>query len=111
MITNATATAAAASSFEPDFVFPLENVTVAQGRDGLYSNKSNEIFTCIASSDCHPPSYALTHCSSHGGPWNRIVQKSSIASTLLSQKKTAKSDGSQMEECVQHRMRALDHAA
>lgn len=33
--------AAAASSFEPDFVFPLENVTVAQGRDGLYLNKSN----------------------------------------------------------------------
>lgn len=39
--TNATAAAApAASSFEPDFVFPLENVTVAQGRDGLYLNKS-----------------------------------------------------------------------
>lgn len=34
---------AAASSFEPDFVFPLENVTVAQGRDGLYLNKSNKI--------------------------------------------------------------------
>lgn len=40
MITDATAAGAAASSFEPDFVFPLENVTVAQGRDGLYLNKS-----------------------------------------------------------------------
>ena len=28
-----------ASAFEPDFVFPLENVTVAQGRDAT--------FTCV----------------------------------------------------------------
>lgn len=27
------------SAFEPDFVFPLENVTVAQGRDA--------VFTCV----------------------------------------------------------------
>lgn len=39
---NRTKTAAAASSFEPDFTIPLENVTVAQGRDGLYLNKSNK---------------------------------------------------------------------
>lgn len=48
-IPKQTCTAGAASAFEPDFVFPLENVTVAQGRDGLYSNKSNEIFTCVES--------------------------------------------------------------
>lgn len=29
----------AVSAFEPDFVFPLENVTVAQGRDAT--------FTCV----------------------------------------------------------------
>lgn len=29
----------AASAFEPDFVFPLENVTIAQGRDAT--------FTCV----------------------------------------------------------------
>lgn len=28
-----------ASAFEPDFVFPLENVTIAQGRDAT--------FTCV----------------------------------------------------------------
>lgn len=59
MLSERTYTAGAASAFEPDFVFPLENVTVAQGRDGLYSNKSNQIFTCVASSDRHPPTFAL----------------------------------------------------
>lgn len=32
----------AASALEPDFVFPLENVTVAQGRDGLYNKREKE---------------------------------------------------------------------
>ncbi|XP_055305244.1 opioid-binding protein/cell adhesion molecule isoform X2 [Sitodiplosis mosellana] len=39
IVMSADVYAAAASSFEPDFVFPLENVTVAQGRDAT--------FTCV----------------------------------------------------------------
>lgn len=70
-----TYTAGAASAFEPDFVFPLENVTVAQGRDGLYSNKSNKLFTCVGS---RIPTLHLMFVSCE----NRIVLKSSMASTL-----------------------------
>lgn len=60
---NQPCTAGAASAFEPDFVFPLENVTVAQGRDGLYSNKSNKIFTCVKS----PPT--LCRYATDGETW------------------------------------------
>lgn len=52
---------AAASSFEPDFVFPLENVTIAQGRDGLYLNKSNKIVIFGVASDTKRGSTAEIH--------------------------------------------------
>jgi hypothetical protein len=55
----------AASAFEPDFVFPLENVTVAQGRDATFTCVVNNLGGYRVSGETGSPARVRISFSKH----------------------------------------------
>jgi hypothetical protein len=64
----------AALGFEPDFLYPLENVTIAQGRDAMFTCVVNNLGGYRVSADLAPARVRaltlLSHSLSHShSPW------------------------------------------
>lgn len=53
------------SAFEPDFVFPLENVTVAQGRDATFTCVVNNLGGYRVSGESGSPARVRISFSMH----------------------------------------------
>ena len=51
---NSVVFCAAALGFEPDFLYPLENVTIAQGRDAMFTCVVNNLGGYRVSADLAP---------------------------------------------------------
>uniref|UniRef100_A0A1B0AX54 Ig-like domain-containing protein n=1 Tax=Glossina palpalis gambiensis TaxID=67801 RepID=A0A1B0AX54_9MUSC len=57
LASSSTISVTAVSAFEPDFVIPLENVTVAQGRDATFTCVVNNLGGHRVSGDSTPARY------------------------------------------------------
>lgn len=53
------------SGFEPDFLYPLENVTVAQGRDATFTCVVNNLGGYRVSGDLTTARVCINHCKTY----------------------------------------------